>query len=135
MSPLLWVLLPLLLATLLLAVFALRGRLPPRPVLNAWSSRLLLVYLGATAALGIFWVARQQLPVFDWDYLFGYATLLLLAVHLAFNLGPLWAHLRRRPARTPGTAPAAAAGHRPLAGALGLGVCAIGALYDAKPPR
>lgn len=126
MSALAWVLLPLLLFALLLAALALAGRLPARPVLNAWSSLLLLAYLGTTAALGIFWVARQQLPVFDWHYLFGYATLLLLAVHLAFNLRALLAHLRRRPARA---APAAAAlpGRRPLAGALGLGALALAA--------
>ena len=39
--------------------------------------------LGTIAGLGIFWVANQHLRVFDWHYLFGYATLLLLAVHLA----------------------------------------------------
>jgi SagB-type dehydrogenase family enzyme len=126
MSALAWVLLPLLLCALLLAALALAGRLPARPVLNAWSSLLLLAYLGTTAALGIFWVARQQLPVFDWHYLFGYATLLLLAVHLAFNLRALLAHLRRRTARA---APPVATlpGRRPLAGALGVGALALAA--------
>ncbi len=121
-----WVLLPLLLAALAAAVLAWRGRLPGRTVLNAWSSLLLLVYLGATAGLGIFWVANQQLPVFDWHYVFGYATLLLLAVHLTLNLRTLWAHLRRRPA-----VPPAGAGRRPAAGALalaGLGL-AVGGAY------
>lgn len=126
MNKLLWVLAPLLLAALAVALLAWRGRLPGRAALNAWSSLLLLVYLGATAGLGIFWVANQHLPVFDWHYVFGYATLLLLAVHLAYNLRALWAHLRRRPA-----APAAGAGRRPAAGALalaGLGL-ALGAAY------
>ena len=39
---------------------------------------LLLFYFAATAGLGIFWVARQELPVFDWHYLFGYVTLVLV---------------------------------------------------------
>lgn len=126
MNKLAWVLVPLLLVALAAAVLAWRGRLPGRAVLNAWSSLLLLVYLGATAGLGIFWVANQHLPVFDWHYVFGYATLLLLAVHLAYNLRALWAHLRRRP-----VVPPAGADRRPVAGALalaGLGL-AVGGAY------
>jgi len=115
MNKLAWVLVPLLLVALAAAVLAWRGRLPGRAVLNAWSSLLLLVYLGATAGLGIFWVANQHLPVFDWHYVFGYATLLLLAVHLAYNLRALWAHLRRRPVVQP-----VGVGRRPVAGALAL---------------
>jgi SagB-type dehydrogenase family enzyme len=115
MNKLAWVLAPLLLGALLAALLAWRGRLPGRTALNAWSSLLLLAYLGATAGLGIFWVANQHLPVFDWHYVFGYATLLLLALHLVLNFRALWAHLRRRPA-----APPAGAGRRPVAGALGL---------------
>lgn len=126
MNKLAWVLVPLLLAALAAAVLAWRGRLPGRAVLNAWSSLLLLVYLGATAGLGIFWVANQHLPVFDWHYVFGYATLLLLAVHLAYNLRALWAHLRRRPVVQP-----VGVGRRPVAGALALaGVgLAVGSAY------
>ena len=30
-----------------------------------------MAYLLCTAGLGLFWVANQQLPVFDWHYLFG----------------------------------------------------------------
>ena len=126
MNKLAWVLVPLLLVALAAAVLAWRGRLPGRAVLNAWSSLLLLVYLGATAGLGIFWVANQHLPVFDWHYVFGYATLLLLAVHLAYNLRALWAHLRRRPVVQP-----VGVGRRPVAGALALaGVgLAVGGAY------
>jgi len=76
--------------------------------------------LGTTAGLGIFWVANQHLPVFDWHYLFGYATLALLVLHLAFNARALWAHLRPRRAALP-----VAAGRRPLAGALTLGGLAL----------
>ena len=81
-----WVLGPLVLYGALCMVLALRGRAPSRMALNVHLSLLLLAYLLGTAGLGIFWVANQQLPVFDWHYLFGYATLLLVALHLVFNL-------------------------------------------------
>jgi SagB-type dehydrogenase family enzyme len=90
MSKAAWVLLPLVLAAAVLAWLALRGRWPGRLSLNVVSSLLLLVYMLTTAGLGIFWVANQHLPVFDWHYLFGYATVLLLALHLAFNLPVVW---------------------------------------------
>jgi SagB-type dehydrogenase family enzyme len=92
MSKLAWVLLPLAGVVGWLAWLALRQRLPPRVALNVWFSVLLLVYLLTTAGLGIFWVANQHLPVFDWHYLFGYATVLLVVVHLAFNFRVVWRH-------------------------------------------
>lgn len=116
-----WVLLPLALVGVALAWLALRGKRPSRHQLNVGASLLLLAYLGCTAALGIFWVANQHLPVFDWHYLFGYATLLLLLVHLGFNFRIVWQTLRRR--RTgpaPGQAAAMTSRRRPLLGALGL---------------
>ena len=96
MSKLGWVLLPLLLAAAWLALRAWRGRLPARAAMNVGFGLLLLVYLGTTAGLGLFWVANQHLPVFDWHYLFGYATLLLLAVHVAFNGRVVWRQLTQR---------------------------------------
>lgn len=63
--------------------------------MNIAISLALLVYLLTTAGLGIFWVANQQLPVFDWHYVFGYATLVLVALHLGFNLPLVWRQLRR----------------------------------------
>ena len=81
-----WVLLPLSMYAVVLAVLAWRGRAPSRVALNVQTSLLLIAYLLTTASLGVFWVANQQLPVFDWHYLFGYATLLLVSVHLVFNL-------------------------------------------------
>lgn len=86
MPKLAWVLIPLAAYAAILAVLAWRGRSPARIALNVQTSLLLLAYLLATAGLGIFWVANQQLPVFDWHYLFGYATLALVSVHLVFNL-------------------------------------------------
>jgi len=124
MTKLLWVLLPLLLAGATLALMALRGRMPSRLALNVWSSLFLLVYVLGTAGLGIFWVANQHLPVFDWHYLFGYATVLLLVLHLAFNFRVVWQHLARRPPPAPreGTARVlkAGLGRRPALGALGM---------------
>jgi SagB-type dehydrogenase family enzyme len=93
-----WVLSPLALYGLYLAVAALRGRLPARQSVNIQTSLLLIAYLLSTAGLGIFWVANQQLPVFDWHYLFGYCTVLLVSVHLFFNL-PLVARWLRGPQR------------------------------------
>jgi SagB-type dehydrogenase family enzyme len=122
MTELAWVLLPLLLAAGWVAWRAWRGRPPSRLALNIGVSLLLLIYLSGTAALGIFWVANQHLPVFDWHYLFGYATVLLLVLHLAFNLRIVWNYLRGRPRRaappSPPTAPVA--GRRRLVGSLGL---------------
>jgi SagB-type dehydrogenase family enzyme len=133
LTKLLWISMPLLLAAGALGWLAWRGRLPSRHALNVGFSLLLLVYVLITAGLGIFWVANQHLPVFDWHYLFGYTMLLVLAVHLAFNLRVVWAFFRRpRPRRSP-PAPAAAAavGRRPVVGAFGvLGVLlAAGAGY------
>ena len=60
------------------------------------TSLLLMAYLLITSGLGIFWVAEQQLPVFDWHYLFGYGTLILVGIHLFFNLPPLVRTLKRK---------------------------------------
>ena len=106
MPKLLWVALPLLIAATLLALQALlRRRAPSRQALNIWSSLLLVCYISTTAGLGIFWMANQQLPPFDWHYLFGYTTVLLVALHLAFNFPIAWRYLTR----PPGAAPAALA--------------------------
>ena len=86
MPKLAWVLIPLAVYAAILAVLAWRGRAPARMAINVHTSLLLMAYLLTTAGLGIFWVANQQLPVFDWHYLFGYATLALVAIHLIFNL-------------------------------------------------
>jgi SagB-type dehydrogenase family enzyme len=48
-----------------------------------------------TAGLGVFWVARMDLPAFDWHYLFGYCVVLLVVVHLGFQLRVLGAFFRR----------------------------------------
>ena len=96
MPKVVWVLLPLALYGVGLGIAAARGRLPSRQTLNVHTSLLLMTYLLATASLGIFWVANQQLPVFDWHYLFGYCTVLLVSLHLYFNL-PLALRMLRAP--------------------------------------
>jgi SagB-type dehydrogenase family enzyme len=120
----LWVLLPLSIYALVIAVLAWRGRSPSRLALNVHTSLLLLAYLLATASLGVFWVANQQLPVFDWHYLFGYATLLLVSVHLVFNLPLVLQWLRRTPSKP-------AAGERQRGLAVGKAVAIVAALAAA----
>ncbi|HSW06505.1 SagB family peptide dehydrogenase [Aquabacterium sp.] len=136
MPKILWVALPLLIAAVLLAVQVLRRRVPSRHAINIGASVLLLGYVAATASLGIFWVANQQLPVFDWHYLFGYGTVLLVSLHLVFNFPVVWRFFARRGrvaagASAPGSAaqPVAAAvpgaiARRGVLGALGVAAAA-----------
>jgi SagB-type dehydrogenase family enzyme len=86
---------PLIVYLVALAVRRAIGRMPNRHAINVETSVLLVVYLFVTAGLGVFWVANQQLPPFDWHYLFGYLTVTLIAVHLFFNLRIVWRHVRR----------------------------------------
>lgn len=115
---------PLALYALAVAVLALRGRTPSRMALNVHISLLLLAYLLTTAGLGIFWVANQQLPVFDWHYLFGYGTLLLVGLHLVFNL-PVVLRWMSRPA---GKSAPAAGGGRVVGNVLAM-LLALGIAY------
>ncbi len=73
----------------------LSGRPLRKYDLNILSALLLLGYFLTTAGLGIFWVANQELPVFDRHYLFGYITLALILVHVGFNFKPIMLFLRR----------------------------------------
>ncbi|MHC4589815.1 MAG: hypothetical protein ACYTAQ_10890, partial [Planctomycetota bacterium] len=67
-----------------LALYAGVRYLAARPLrrheLNILFALLLIGYFLTTAGLGIFWVANQELPVFDLHYLFGYITLGLVLV-------------------------------------------------------
>lgn len=91
-----WVVLPLVLFGSWVGARVAMGRRPSRLALNVVSSLLLLLYVATTAGLGIFWVANQQLPVFDWHYLFGYCTAALVVLHLSFNLRVVLGYFRRR---------------------------------------
>ncbi len=126
-----WVLLPFALyGTYLIGQLVSRRRRFSRLELNVQLSLLLMFYLATTAGLGIFWVANQQLPVFDWHYLFGYATLVLLGVHLYFNLPMALRELRapRQSATERGTGGAGKAG---MAAAL-LAALAAGYLLGTR---
>jgi len=125
MPPIAWVLSPLLLYAAGLGVALLRGWRPSRLALNIQLSLLLMGYLLTTAGLGIFWVANQQLPVFDWHYLFGYGTLLLVALHLWFNL-PAVARWWRGPARA-----SAGTARPPRWGRMALAAVALAGAYLA----
>lgn len=120
------VLAPLALYGLICAILALRGRAPSRLALNVHISLLLLAYLLCTAGLGIFWVANQQLPVFDWHYLFGYATLFLVSLHLVFNLPVVWRWMNKRGA---GAAPARSGGPSAVARIAAAALALAGAFY------
>ena len=87
---------PLSLFVIYLLIHLGRGRLPTRFSLNVTLSLLLLVYFLAAAATGIFWVAAQELPIFDWHYLSGYVLLALGVTHVILNWKPVAIWLRRR---------------------------------------
>lgn len=74
---------------------ALLGRPLSRRALNVIVALFLLAYVLTTAALGVFWVSRMDLPAFDLHYVFGYAMLVLLAAHVVLQLGPLAVFFRR----------------------------------------
>lgn len=86
---------PLVAFALWVALRALLRRPMARRDLDVAVALLLLGYLAATAALGVFWVARMDLPAFDLHYLFGYCVMLIALVHVVFGLRALSAGLRR----------------------------------------
>jgi SagB-type dehydrogenase family enzyme len=93
--------LPLVLALAFVVARAVMGRALPRRDVTVIAAVLLLVYVTITGALGVFWVARMDLPAFDWHYLFGYAVMLLVAVHVALEAKVVLAALRRASPRLP----------------------------------
>ncbi len=95
MTKLFWIAAPAIAFGAYVLARALLRRPVSRPVMSGLTALLLLFYVLATAALGLFWVARMDLPAFDLHYLFGYCTLLLLVAHLVFQVRPLAATLRR----------------------------------------
>jgi len=78
-------LLPVALFLIWLIAAAALGRKPSRFVVNVALSLLLLLYFAAVAGTGIFWVAAQELPIFDWHYLLGYICLGLVVAHVVLN--------------------------------------------------
>ncbi|VVC75381.1 hypothetical protein AQUSIP_06710 [Aquicella siphonis] len=90
-----WFSLPI---TLMLAYILFRAAIK-NPVskrdINMISAIYLIFYVLITAGLGLFWVARMDLPAFDLHYLFGYCLLFLVGVHLWFQLPLVLAWLRK----------------------------------------
>jgi len=56
---------------------------------------VLLVYFLGVVGTGIFWVAAQELPVFDWHYLLGYLFLAIVVAHFVLNRKQVAAFVRR----------------------------------------
>lgn len=80
-------------------LFRLRGRPWGRHTTNVALALLLLVYFLATFGLGLFWVSKQELPVFDLHYTFGYVTVLLVVAHVIYNWKSIALFFRRRAPR------------------------------------
>ncbi len=95
MAKLAWIAAPIVAVLVWMGVRALRGRPVPRFTANVVFALLLLAYLAATTALGVFWVSRMDLPAFDWHYLFGYCVIGLSAVHVAYQSRVLLGFFRR----------------------------------------
>lgn len=87
---------PLILWLLWLVLRTALGRLPTRASVTIGLSIVTLVYFLLVVGTGIFWVARQELPVFDWHYLPGYLLLLLTLAHVVLHWRNVAALLRRR---------------------------------------
>lgn len=95
MNKLFWITLPII----LLAAYVLIRLFTKRPIsrfsLNIITALYLFVYFFATASLGLFWVARMDLPVFDLHFLFGYCVLLLMGIHVWLQLPVLNAWFKK----------------------------------------
>ncbi|MBX3710196.1 MAG: SagB/ThcOx family dehydrogenase [Gammaproteobacteria bacterium] len=81
-----WFSLPITLMIIYLLFRAAINKPVSRRDINMISAIYLIFYLFITAGLGLFWVARMDLPAFDLHYLFGYCLLFLICVHLWFQL-------------------------------------------------
>lgn len=92
------IILPVFLLLIVLIGLRIVGKKPSTQAVNLYSSLLLLGYFLATTGLGIFWVARQHLPVFDLHYLLGYVTCLLVGFHVYVNRARLKLRFRAQPA-------------------------------------
>jgi SagB-type dehydrogenase family enzyme len=78
-----------------IALRALSGHRPTRASVTVGLSLVTLLYFTGVVGTGIFWVATQELPVFDWHYLTGYLLLALTLVHVALHWRNVAAFLRR----------------------------------------
>jgi len=79
----------------LLIRLAIRKR-PSRFEVSVGLSVLLLLYFLTSVGTGIFWVAAQELPIFDWHYLPGYILLLLGLAHVVLHWKSVAIFLQKR---------------------------------------
>ncbi len=96
MDPALALLTPLVGLGLYVFVWWLRGARGGRVYLNLVVSLWLFLYFLLTAGLGLYWVARMDLPVFDLHYLSGYVLFLLVILHVALQWSKLWRAFRKK---------------------------------------
>ncbi len=88
-------LLPVALFLMWLGLRTALGNRPSRFVATTVFSLVLLLYFLVVVGTGIFWVAAQELPVFDWHYLPGYILLIMTLVHVVLHWSSITALLRR----------------------------------------
>ena len=86
MEKLFWFSLPITLLIVYLLIRAAIQKPVSRRDVNMIFAIYLMFYVFITAGLGLFWVARMDLPAFDLHYLFGYCLLILVSIHLWFQL-------------------------------------------------
>ncbi len=79
------VFLPLALYFLWLGVRVVKRSRPNRFTATTAFSLVVLAYFLAVVGTGIFWVASQELPIFDWHYLPGYLLLAVALVHVTLH--------------------------------------------------
>ena len=85
MSRFVLLLFPLALYLLWLGVHLAIRSIPNRSTATTAFSLVVLVYFLTVVGTGIFWVATQDLPIFDWHYLPGYLLLTVTLVHVALH--------------------------------------------------
>lgn len=78
-------LLPLVLYFLWLGIHLAKRSILNRSTATTAFSLVVLAYFLAVVGTGIFWVATQDLPIFDWHYLPGYLLLTVTLVHVALH--------------------------------------------------
>jgi SagB-type dehydrogenase family enzyme len=72
---------------------------PSRFEVSVGLSVLLLLYFLTSVSTGIFWVAAQELPIFDWHYIPGYILLMVGLAHVVLHWNSVALFLRKRAPR------------------------------------
>jgi len=89
------VLLPIALYILWLGVHVVTRSIPNRFTVTTVFSLVVLVYFLLVVGTGIFWVATQELPIFEWHYLPGYLLLTVTLIHVVLHWRNMVALLKR----------------------------------------